>query len=358
MAVTSQVFCDHHPDVSIEWHRQSLWDFGEGDTEKLASSYDLIVMDHPMTPALAASGRFRPFADTDVVPAVGGSADTYVWQKARWALPIDAACQVSVGRIDLLHAAGEPAPTTWVEVLSLAERTGRVVMPMTPINLFCALLTLCAESGSPAGTSPGESFLDPEPALAALELLRQLRDALPPQCAVTDPIGTLESLAHNHGAWYCPLIFGYSNYSRTGYAPRLLTFGGIPSLEASRAGEGAVLGGAGIAVSATSEAPELAAEYARWVSSEAVQRGEYMRGGGQPAAVAAWNDADADRITNGFFAATRATIDAASTRPKSPGYPKFQTEAAALLHSAFFADESPRRILSEIESRHTKHGCL
>src|SRR5262245_49316255 len=110
MALTSQVFCDHNPDVSIEWHRQSLWEFGEGNTEKLADSYDLIVIDHPMTAVMAASGCFRPFAEADVVPAVGRSADTYVWQQARWALLIDAAFQVSVGRRDLLRPASSRRP--------------------------------------------------------------------------------------------------------------------------------------------------------------------------------------------------------------------------------------------------------
>lgn len=358
MALTSQVFCDHHPDVSIHWERQSLFDFGEGHTAELADSYDLMVIDHPMVPVMAASGCFHPFAEADVIPAVGRSAETYAWQGAMWALPIDAACQVSVTRSDLLRAAGKSAPATWGEVLALAENPGRVVMPMTPINLFCALLTLCAEHGARAGVS-SESFLDPDSALDSLELLRRLRDAVPLECAATNPIGTLEAMAHTDGPWYCPLIFGYSNYSRAGYAPRLLDFGGIPALEDTcTVGQGSVLGGAGLAVSAGSRVRELAAEYALWVSSELVQRTEYMRSGGQPAAAAAWDDAEANRATNGFFRATRATIEGGSPRPSSAGYPRFQTEAAALLHSSFFGDERSRRILDDIESLYTRYGCL
>lgn len=354
MAATAQVFADHHPDVTFEWHRQSLWDFGEGRTEELARSFDLIVMDHPMTPALAESGLFLPFDDADATTTVGESAGTYVWRGTRWALAIDAACQVSAGRADLLAAADEPVPTTWDEVVSLARRTGRVVMPMTPIDLFSSLLTLCAGAGAPAGSTPDGMFLDPATAAAATELLYRLHDVIPAHCARRNPIATLEAMACTDDAWYCPLTFGYSNYSRAGYADRGIAFGDIPSTDHGGTAKGAVLGGAGIAVSAVGHAPELAAEYARWVSSDVVQRGEYMRAGGQPAAVAAWNDAEANRLTAGFFTLTRAAIDAASIRPLSRGYPVFQTTAAAVLHDALLAKRNPVRVMQEIERIYEK----
>ncbi len=354
MAVTAQVFADHHPGVALEWQRQSLWDFGEGSTVELARSYDLIVMDHPMTAALAESGLLLPFDDADATATVGGSADTYVWRGIRWALAIDAACQVSARRTDLLTAADEPVPATWEEVLSLARRTGRVVMPMTQIDLFSSLLTLCAGAGAPAGSTPDGMFLDPAVAVAATELLYRLHDVIPAHCARHNPVETLEAMARTDDAWYCPLTFGYSNYSRAGYADRQLTFGDIPSTGSSGLAKGSVLGGAGIAVSAVGQAPDLAAEYARWVSSDVVQRGEYIRAGGQPAAVAAWNDAEANRLTSGFFTLTRAAIDAASIRPLSPSYPVFQTEAAVVLHDGLLSQRKPARVLEQIEHMYEK----
>lgn len=349
VALTGQVFADHHPGTWINWERQSLWDFGEGSTEDLARTYDLVVVDHPMTATLAESGWFLPFEDDDAVPTVGGSAGTYLWAGRRWALALDAACQVSVWRADLLSGAGEAVPRTWEEVLGLATRTGRVVMPMTPIDVFSSWLTLCAGFGAPVGSAADGRFLDRDAARLALDLLRQIHDVVPSLCLSRNPIATLESMAHANEAWYCPLTFGYSNYSRRGYVPICLDFGDIPATEGSAPAHGALLGGSGIAVSALGRAPELAAKYARWVTSGAVQSGEYVRGGGQPAATVAWDDADTNRMTQGFFHATRSTIDKASIRPAHPSYPRFQTSAADLVHRYLTRDHDPNRTIDDIE---------
>lgn len=356
MALTSQVFSDHHRNVRIEWERQSLWAFGEGGIDQLAAACDLVVIDHPMTGLIARSGLFRPFLASDVVPAVGGSAESYRWDGTQWALPIDAACQVSVRRDDLLAAAGEPAPRTWAEVLSLARRTRRVLMPMTPIDVLSSLLTLTAAGGVPAGTTVDGLLLDRGCALRALELLREMRAAVPASCASTDPIGTLEAMSLDDQGWYCPLVFGYSNYSRDGYAEHRLSFGELPRIDAGQAARGALLGGAGIAVTATGTDPEMAAEYARWVASNPVQRGDFVRGAGQPAAVAAWDDEDANRITHGFFRATRSTIDAASLRSRDPEYPAFQSEAAEQVHRWLADGDDPLVLIEAIERSYQAHG--
>ena len=355
MAVTGQVFADHHPGVRVEWDRQSLWDFGEGRTEQLAASYDLIVVDHPMAAVMAGSGLFRAFAAQDVAPAVGGSGASYVWDGLQWALPVDAACQVAAWRADLLSAAGEDVPVTWADVLALAARTGRVVMPLTPIDVLSSLLTLTAEHGAPVASTAG-GFLDRDAARAAFALLRRLRDAVPDECARRNPIATLELLSRTDEALFCPLTFGYSNYARDGYAPARLAFGEVPRLAADRLATGSLLGGAGIAVTGT--APDIAIDYARWVASADVQRGEYVRAGGQPAAAAAWTDPAADAICHGFFSSTWATIDAASVRPKHPSYPRFQTQAADVVYRALHGAGRADDALDTVERLYEKHRCL
>lgn len=361
LAVTAQVFADHRPGVRIDWDRRSLWAFGEQGLDSVAGAYDLVIVDHPMVGSMARSGLFLPFEPVDCPPAVGPSAQSYLWDGRLWALPVDAACQVSVGRADLLAAAGEARPLTWDDVLSLAERTGRVRLPLTPIDVFSSLLTLCAGAGAPAGAAPDGSFLDRAAALESLHLLRRLRRAVPDSCLGTNPIAVLEQLGHGDEAWFCPLVFGYSNYSRDGYAPHRLQFGDIPRQSGRRgsgiAPGGALLGGAGIAVTAGGSDPGLAAEYARWVSSDPVQQGEFVRGGGQPAAVAAWEADEADRLTHGYFRATRATIEAATVRPRDPSFPGFQTRAAAVLHDWLVdAGAAPEVVLSEVEALYRRPG--
>lgn len=366
MAVTSQVFADHHPGCRLDWDRQTLWAFGEEGIEGIAQEYDLVVVDHPMVGSMAASGRFRPFPPEACSPAVGASAASYLLDGRQWALPIDAACQVSAVRPDLVARAGRPAPQSWEEVLDLAERTGRVAAPMTPIDVLSSLITLCGGAGRPvvggvvAGADggmggrvnggPDGGFLERAAAVAGLGVLRRLRAAVPDWCTATDPIAVLERMAGTDEVWFCPLVFGYTNYAREGYARHQVSFRDIPRLGDTPAA-GSLLGGAGIAVTAEGRDPGLAARYARWVASAGVQRGEYLRAGGQPAAAAAWDDPAADLLTGGFFSATRAAVEAAVTRPRHVAYPAFQAEAALALHAWLLGPtESPTDVLDHVDA--------
>jgi multiple sugar transport system substrate-binding protein len=355
LAVTSQVFHDHNPDIHIDWDRQSLYDFGEGDTEAMARTYDLIVMDHPMTAQLVGAGVLHPFDTADSRAAIGRSGESYIWAGQRWALAVDAACQVSVRRDDLLAAAGETVPTSWLDVLDLARRTDRVVMPLAPIDAYCSWLSLCADRAQPGAAQQRDAFLDEASAVPALELLRELAAVVPSACTTRNPIATLEAMSCDDDAFYCPLIFGYTNYSRTGYARATLAFGDVPHRAETIAATGAVLGGAGIAISAHSDKIKIAVEFATWVTSDVVQVGDYLRGGGQPAAAAAWHDPDADHLTNGFFSATRETIDRATVRPQHPHYPRFQSEAAAIIQAALHSDEGPTRAVDAVARCYAKH---
>lgn len=109
-----------------------------------------------------------------------------------------------------------------------------------------------------------------------------------------------------------------------------------------------------MAVSRASRNVRQAVEYATWVADPATQQGEFVRAGGQPAAVAAWEDPEANRITGGFFTATRATMDAAYLRPRFPGYPAFQTEAAGILQQAVLTTGATRPALDKINIAYRK----
>ena len=49
-------FAALHPDVHITWDSRSLFSFGEGSIESLASQYDLVLYDHPFVGQVAEEG--------------------------------------------------------------------------------------------------------------------------------------------------------------------------------------------------------------------------------------------------------------------------------------------------------------
>ncbi len=132
---------------------------------------------------------------------------------------------------------------------------------------------------------------------------------------------------------FCPLTYGYSTYAMRGYAPARISFGDM-RLVRDRPPAGAILGGAGIGISKRSADPERAARFAAWLASDAIQSGPYLQFGGQPAATAAWEDDDADRLAGGFHSGTRQSMDACYHRPNMPGFHDFQTRSARALHEA------------------------
>jgi multiple sugar transport system substrate-binding protein len=383
MAVTAQVFTDRRPDVSITWDRRSLWAFGEQSLDDLVAAYDLLVIDHPMIGWAARTGALVPL-DEHLSPAlmdqlrngtVGSSQLSYRDGEHDYALAIDAACQVSVARPDLLESYGRGVPARWDDVLALARDTGRVALPLNSIDVFSAFVTLSAHLGSSPdpGAGPGAGhggngggtrggdgiagFVRRETGMRVLAMLRELAGLVDEPCLTANPIAVLNRMATTDEVAYCPLLFGYTNYSRSGYAPRLLSFTNIPTVDGGPPA-GACLGGAGIAVSARrlSSPAHLAAavEYAGWVADPATQAGDFVRAGGQPAAAAAWDDPVANLLTGDFFASTRATIDASYLRPRHPGFPDFQTEAAGILREAVTGAADPQAALDAVDAAYLR----
>lgn len=347
MAVTAQVYADRFGDVEVEWERRSLWAFGEQPLDELIATYDLLVIDHPLIGWAAENKAFLPF-DEVAGQAVGRSQESYFYQGRHYALAIDAACQVAAARPDLLEAAGVAVPKTWPEVFELARRTGQVAVPLNAIDVWSCFLTLCAHYDAPAC---GQELADRDTALRALELLTELADAVPDWCRTANPIATLTRMSTTDEVLYCPLAYGYTNYSRDGYADRTLTFHDIPCVP-GHSPSGSCLGGAGLAVSAGSSNAEAAIAYARWVASPPIQRTEYLRAGGQPAARAAWYDAEADRLAGGFFSGTRTTIESAYLRPRHPAFPEFQTRAAVQLREVVLGRQPAGPVLDRLDKEY------
>lgn len=337
--------------VAISWEPRSLYDFGVTPVQQLAADYDLLVIDHPHVGDVAAADCLVAIdtvasgADVDQLAAdsVGGSFAAYLWDGHVWAVPVDAAAQVSVYRPDRLP--GGP-PASWAAVADLANE-GLVLWPLSPTDAFASFLTLAANNGTPCGAAP-PGFIGPAAARAVLAAMQDVARRLPEECLEMNPITALDRLTEeDETAAYCPLLFGYSNYSRAGFRRVRLRFADIPALGAGGP-VGSLLGGVGLAVSAGCRDQGAAVRYAMWAASAATQRGMWCAAGGQPASAAAWDDANLDQVCGGFFSATRVTLDASWTRPRHPGYPAFQEWAMGRLHAILTDGGDPAAVIDDL----------
>ncbi|MBN9607754.1 MAG: extracellular solute-binding protein [Actinobacteria bacterium] len=348
------------PDVEIRWEYRSLQAFADVPIERLAEQYDLMVIDHPHIPIAAETGalaRLDGVGHDDELAvladqSVGLSHRSYQHQGHQFALAADAAAQVSAYRPDLLDG----PPTTWEEVFDLAEQ-GRVVWPAKPIDAFSSLVTIAATHGVDpmyATDDAGRArFLTEEEAAPALAIMRRLVELVPSEQLTWNPIQAADALAESNDFAYCPLLFGYSNYSREGFRTHRLRYVDIPRGPMGVAGS--LLGGAGIAVSSVTAHPVEAIDHAFWLASADVQRGVYYGGGGQPGNAVAWDDDRTNADSLDFFRGTRATLEGAYLRPRQTGYMAIQDEGSPLVTAALEGKLSDTGLIAQLNQLTSRH---
>jgi multiple sugar transport system substrate-binding protein len=342
LRATAAAYAEAHPDVHVAWDVRSLQAFGDQPLEDLARRFDLLVIDHPFAGAVARGRWLLPldehleedFLAEQAAQSVGLSHDSYRYKGHQWALAIDAAAQVSAFRPDLLEQRGLAVPRTWDEVLALARRSGppSVALPATPVNIVNSFFSLCAIHGESPGRD-GARLIGRETGRMALAILGALLRSAHPASLELDPPGTLELMSLSDEIAYCPLLFGYCNYGRPGYAPHLCRFTNIPVPQRGAQPIGGTLGGTGLAISSQCSTPAVACDYAQWVAGAECQRTLYVESGGQPGNVVAWKDAEANAATTNFFLDTLVTVESAYLRPRYDGFVAFQDKAGILLHT-------------------------
>ena len=103
MVRTSETYRQLHPASRSAWEARTLQEFGSRSVTQLAQEYDLIVIDHPHLGDAQRDGALVAFDDelapdalsTLVDGAIGPSGASYLLDGRVWALPIDAAAQIS-----------------------------------------------------------------------------------------------------------------------------------------------------------------------------------------------------------------------------------------------------------------------
>lgn len=337
MVATAQRFSEMDPEVAIRWEKRSLKQFGDLALNELVEKFDLLVIDHPFIGAAAEAQMLLPlekylpaaFLEDQAANSVGKSNESYIFSGSQYALAIDTAAPISGWRPDLMERAGCAVPGNWSELLDLAKR-GMVAISGTGIDMLMHLYMVCIALGEEP-FAEADALASEDVVVRSLEMLRELAQAVSPEFSACNPIKVWERLANGEAEAYCPFAYGYSNYSREGYAKHWIEVGGLVSMDgASRFRS--VLGGAGVAISSRCRDIDAAVEYCRYTASAACQSHLYFEAGGQPGHRTAWREDEVNRRCHDFFANTLQTLDEAWMRPRWNGYHEYQDAAAILVH--------------------------
>jgi len=339
--------------IQVDWQKRSLTNFGDQSLEALSKQFDLIIMDHPHVGVAEASQCLMPL--NDLVPAnilnelkissAGPSFESYHYHEKQWALPIDAAMQCASYRADLMNTYS--IPNTWEEVFALAKTLASkklyIGMALCPTDCLCSFLSLTAQFGSPIQEN-NELLVEPSVGIKALSMLRTMRDVFHPKALDWNPIALYDYMAEQNDIAYSPLTFCYTNYSRAGFRKNILKYHTAPEIN------NAVLGGAGIAITSSCSNVQEAAHYAAWISSDVVQSTIYVNAQGQPGNKMAWENKQANVITNNFFTNTMPSLTNAYLRPRYQGWPKFQTFLGETIHAYLVHDTAPELVLEKLQA--------
>ncbi|QIW23819.1 carbohydrate ABC transporter substrate-binding protein [Sulfolobus sp. S-194] len=328
----SERYSEKYKDIHIQWDKRSLYDFTVYPPDKLAKYYDLVVVDYPSVGDIAESNNYIPIdeilskKDLEFIQriSVGKTYESYLYNGHLWALPIDAATQVSAYREDIFKEFNLKIPKTWKQVIKLKCKVG---MPLSPIHAHSSFITMCVNY-----------FLDPffirldqynlKKIYTILDIMKNISDKCGDLCLKSDPIKLLDYMAEENEICYIPLTYGYYNYSRDKYRKNVINYINIPSF--TEIPYGSTLGGAGLAVSIKNKYIEETIEFIKWFYDFNTQK-MYWKHYGQPADIRIWIDEEANKITRNSYINTIYTISLSYVRPNFPGFIKFHEESGKVL---------------------------
>ena len=336
MVATAKEFANRYPEVEIVWDKRPLQAFADRPIENMAFEYDLMVIDHPhvgeasrknLLLELDSFNEFKDKIDILSKNSVGLSYQSYHFNNHQYALAIDAAAPVAAYKIGAL----DELPFTFEQVLSLAEKS-LVIWPAKPVDAISCFNTIAANIGHAINSTEHE-FIDRGIGITILKMMKKLSSLVPKDCLEMNPINALDYMSSNNDKVYCPLLYGYSNYSRKNFRDGLIKFTNIPSFDENINNcKGAQIGGTGLAISKETKNIEIALDYVFWVASEECQKTLYYYSGGQPGHIKAWKDKNINNDCNNFFINTLKTLENAWLRPRFDGYMYFQDIAGTIIH--------------------------
>ena len=342
MVETASLFQKKNPEVEINWDKRPLQAFADRPIEEMAFDYDLMVIDHPHVGEASRKNLIYELNHSKKYGnelllleenSVGLSHQSYNFNGNQYALAIDAAAPVSAYREDLIDS----PPKTFDETIKLAEKS-KVIWPIKPVDSISCFNSIAANFDNPINVVP-EKFIDQSLAIEILKMMKELSKLVPKDCLFMNPINVLDIMSESDEFYFCPQLYGYSNYSRTGFRKSIVNFGNMISFNEDKNNcKGSQLGGTGLAISKTTKHLDIALEYSFWVASEVCQTDTFYKSGGQPGHLKAWQSEDVNNNCNNFFINTLNTLQKSWLRPRYDGYMYFQDKAGTLINN-FLKDE-------------------
>ena len=227
-------------------------------------------------------------------------------------------------------------------------KKGLVAFPAIPIDSLMTFYTFCCSLGEDPCLHE-DVVISEATGIKALKLYRELAMYIDPACFNRNPIQTYEAMTLADDIAYCPFAYGYSNYSRNGYARKLLHFHDMITLNGSTNLRSS-LGGTGLAVSANCQHIDVAMQYAAFVASAQCQRGLYTDNGGQPGHLSAWTDENTNLITHNYFLNTLPALQRAYLRPRYFGHMFFQDHAGDIVRNYLMNGGDELQVLAELRN--------
>lgn len=363
MVATAQRFSELYPNVNITWEKRSLQQFADFSIQELAERFDLLVIDHPWAGFAAKTKSIVPlnfYLSEDYLAdqernSVGQSYESYFYDDQLWALPIDAATPVAASRPDLLAEKGLELPKSFEELLAIADK-GLVAFAGIPIDVLMNFYTLCCSLGEDPCQNDGE-VISPETGVKALKMYRELASKMDEANFDRNPIQVYEAMTLTDEIVYCPFAYGYSNYSRNGYARKTLHFHDMISLDGTT-NLRSTLGGTGLAISSKCVALDVAAKYVEFVGSPACQSALFFESGGQPGHLAAWKNEEVNRQSQNYFFNTLPALQRAFLRPRYHGSMYFQDHAGDVVRDYLMNGGDEMAVLSALNELYQKSKTL
>lgn len=349
IVATAQRFQELNPNIEISWKKRSLQAFADEPINELAKRFDLLIIDHPWAGFAARTEVIVPlnkylteeFLTDQAENSVGKSHESYSYNNQQWALAIDAATPVAASRPDLFEKYNLELPKTWDDLLDLAKK-GFVAIPGIPQDTLMSFYMICSTLGEDVCSTP-EFFISDETGIKALEILRELGVHIAPESYNFNPIQVYEAMTLTDKYLYSPFAYGYTNYSKNGYARKTLKFHDMVSLE----GQPLIttLGGTGLAISAECKHKDIAAKYAEFVGQPETQKTIFFDNGGQPGHRSAWLDTQTNFKSMDFFKDTLPALDRAFLRPRYHGHMFFQDNSGAPIRKYMMEGGNPKDVL-------------
>ncbi len=363
MVATAQRFSELNPGIDITWEKRSLQQFADSSIEQLAERYDLLVIDHPWAGFAARTRTILPlneylpttFIGDQQQNTVGASFESYSYQGNQWAMAIDAATPVASSRPDLLQKHNVKFPENFEDLLQLASK-GLVAFAGISIDVLMAFYMFCCSLGEDPFQKE-DVVVSEGVGLEVLKMFRHLAEKIHPAFFNRNPIQVYEAMTLTDEIAYCPFAYGYSNYSRRGYARKLLHFHDLVKIDGNTRAR-STLGGTGLAVSARCEHIQEVMQYVEYVASGDCQKTVYFINGGQPGHLQAWKDEYVNNQSENYFAATLPALQRAFLRPRYHGSMHFQDHAGDPVRNYLINGGDEKKLMTNLNELYVKSRTI